>query len=334
MPRTGFAFPLAVQSSVVVDVARAAEAQGYESFWVTEGGGKDAISQLAYVAAQTSRIKLGTGIMTIFSRTPVLIGQTAHGMAQLSNNRFLLGLGTGHKASVEASQGVKFSKPLSRMSDYISVVRQILQNGRAAYEGEVVNVPNFEFRIGADEPLKDVPIYIATLGGPGAQLAGQIADGVVPLMASPMGVASLREDIVNGARSAGRDPTEIDIAPFIIAVAGDDASLVERELRANVSRYARLPFYQKMLRVSGYGKEVTAIQEAQKNGQGKHIPELLSDEMLEAVTLSGPVERWRSTLQSYRAAGATHPIVYAAPSGDPRTSLIKAVQTLEAADLS
>ena len=334
MARTGFAFPLSFHTSLVVEVAQAAEAQGYASFWLTEGGGKDAISQLAYVAAHTERIGLATGIITIFSRTPALVAQTAHGMAQLSGGRFILGLGTGHKASVEDVQGLPFSKPISRMEDYVAILRGILREGRVQHEGKAVSVSNFEFRIGADEPLNDVPVYIATLGGPGAQLAGRVAEGVVPLLASPMGIGALREDIVNGARSAGRELSDIDIAPFIIAVAGSDSALVEKALRANVGRYARMPFYQKMLRVNGFGPEVTAIQEAQANGDDHRIPNLLSDQILEELTLSGPADRWRSTLQRYRAAGATQPIVYAAPAGDPRESLLKAVRTLTSADLA
>ena len=334
MPRTGFAFPLAHHTSVVVEVAKAAEEQGYESFWLTEGGGKDAISQLAYAAAHTERIALATGIITIFSRTPALVAQTAHGMAQLSGGRFILGLGTGHKASVEDGQGLTFSKPISRMEDYVAVLRQILREGRVRHEGKAYSVPNFDLRIGADEPLNDVPVYIATLGGPGAQLAGRVAEGVVPLLASPMGIGALREDIVNGARWAGRELSDVDVAPFIIAVAGADSALVEKTLRANVGRYARMPFYQKMLRVNGYGPEVTAIQQAQADGDHHRIPDLLSDQMLEELTLSGPADRWRSTLQRYRAAGATQPIVYAAPAGDPRESLLAAVRTLTAADLA
>ena len=104
--------------------AQAAEAQGYESFWLTEGANRDSISQLAYLAAKTSRIKLGTGIITIFSRTPVMVAQTAAGMMELSGGRFILGLGTGHKASVERVQGQVFSKPASRTRDYIRIIRR------------------------------------------------------------------------------------------------------------------------------------------------------------------------------------------------------------------
>ena len=211
MARTGFAFPLSFHTSLVVEVAQAAEAQGYASFWLTEGGGKDAISQLAYVAAHTERIGLATGIITIFSRTPALVAQTAHGMAQLSGGRFILGLGTGHKASVEDGQGLPFSKPISRMEDYVAVLRQVLREGPRPTRGQGgQRPPIFEFRIGADEPLNGRGRSTSPpSAGRGPQLAGRVAEGVVPLLASPMGIGALREDIVNGARSAGRDLSDV-----------------------------------------------------------------------------------------------------------------------------
>ena len=138
---------------------------------------------------------------------------------------------------------------------------------------------------------------------------------------------------MNGARSAGRELGDVDIAPFIIAVAGSDSALVEKALRANVGRYARMPFYQKMLRVNGFGPEVTAIQEAQANGDDHRIPDLLSDQMLEELTLSarrtGGARRSSAT-----AAGATQPIVYAAPPATPASPLLQAVRTLTTADLA
>ena len=266
MPKTGFAFPAMASLPIadVVEVAQAAEAQGYESFWLTEGANRDSISQLAYLAAKTSRIKLGTGIITIFSRTPVMVAQTAAGMMELSGGRFILGLGTGHKASVERVQGQVFSKPASRTRDYIRIIREALKGERVSYQGEVVSVSDFRF--GGPLPAGELPIYIACLGGPLARVSGEMADGVVPLMASPQGIEKLWEGIAEGAAQAGRDPSKVDVAGFIVACASDDHAQAEAEARRQIARYGSLPFYQRMMRIGGFEEEVEKIVQAQAAG--------------------------------------------------------------------
>lgn len=333
MPRTGFAFPTGTAAAHVVEVARAAEAQGFESFWLTEGGGKDSISQLAYVAAHTDRIKLGTGIITIFSRTPVMIAQTTVGLNELSGGRFILGLGSGHEASVERGQGQRYVKPSTRMADYIRIIKSLLRDGHVSYQGEAVSVEDFRL-IGAETPA-EAPVYVATLGGPLARVAGALADGVLPLMAGPEGIRRLREHIAEGARAAGRDPAAVDVACFIIACASDDASAAEAEARRQVARYGSLPFYQRMLRLSGFEAEVDRFVEAQASGDQNRLPDLVSDRMLEALTLTGPASSWRETISRFRDAGVTLPIVYAAPvRPDGDASLLQAARTLSPEDLA
>ncbi|MEE9284471.1 MAG: LLM class flavin-dependent oxidoreductase [Dehalococcoidia bacterium] len=333
MPRTGFAFPTGTAAAHIVETAKAAEAHGFESFWLTEGGGKDSISQLAFVAAHTHRIKLGTGIVTIFSRTPVMLAQTAVGMSELSGGRFVLGLGAGHEASVQRSQGQRFTRPATRMEDYIRIIKTLLREGRTSYQGQEVSVEEFRL-FGAQTPV-EAPVYVATLGGPLARVAGALADGVLPLMASPQGIQRLREHIEEGARAAGRDPASVDIACFIIACASSDSAAAEAEARRQVARYGSLPFYQRMLRLSGFEAEVDRFVDAQASGDQARLPDLVTDRMLEALTLTGPASRWRETIDRFRAAGVTLPIVYAAPVGpDGNASLLQAARTLTPDDLA
>ena len=332
MPRTGFATPTGSAASTVAAVAQAAEAQGYDSFWLTEGGGKDSISQLGCLAGLTNRIRLGTGIITTFARTPVLIAQTALGLDDLSDGRFILGLGTGHRASVETGQGQDFARPVARMADYIHIITTLLNDGHVSYQGKAVSVEGFRMAPSGRRP--NVPIYIATLGGPTARLAGRVAQGVLPLMASPEGIERLREGIAQGAKEADRSPAEIDVACFIIACASTDLAAAEAEARRQVARYGSLPFYQKMLRHSGFGDEVDRFQEAQNAGNGDRLPDLVSDRLLEAVTLVGSADEWRTRLRRFRTAGVTHPVVYAASVGeDHEGSLLQAVRMLPKEEL-
>ena len=137
MARIGFAFGVSAQLSVqdVVELAKTAEEKGYESFWITEGSGRDSISQLAVVAANTSDIRLGTGIVNIYSRSPSLMAMTAASMDDISQGRFILGLGAGHKQTIEGNHGVPLLKPATRMRDYISIVKSALKGGQVAYQG-------------------------------------------------------------------------------------------------------------------------------------------------------------------------------------------------------
>lgn len=331
MPKTGFAISALAPIADVVEVARAAEAQGYESFWLTEGaGGRDAIAQLAFVAAHTTRIKLGTGVLTLFSRTSTAIAQAASCMQELSNGRFILGLGTGHKASVERTQGLPFARPVTRMRDYIRIARAAWRDGHVTYQGAAVSIPDFRM---TSRPVP-APIYIACLGGKLAEVAGEMADGVVPLMASPQGIERLREAIAAGAARARRPVSAVDVGCFIVACASDDNAAADAEARRQVGRYASLPFYQRMLTISGFAEEIHRIQRAQALGEAAKIPDLVSSRMLDAITLRGDAARWRATLDRYRSSGVTNPIVYAAPVGkDQKSSLLKAVRMLSAKEL-
>lgn len=260
-----------------------------------------------------------------------MIAQTAAGMHDLSGGRFVLGLGTGHKMAVERGQGQPFAHPAARMEDYVRIIKALLRDGKASYRGKVVSAEDFRI-MGGPSP---VPVYIATLGGPLARVAGSVADGVVPLMASPQGVQRLREHIATGARAAGRGPAEVDVACFIVACASSDAREAETEARRQVGRYGSLPFYQKMLRLSGFEKEMDRFVQAQHSGEAAKLPDLVSDRMLEELTLTGPTARWRATLARFRAVGVTLPIVYAAPAGpDARASLLQAARALPSADLA
>ena len=316
MARIGFAFGVSAQLSVqdVVELAKTAEEKGYESFWITEGSGRDSISQLAVVAANTSDIRLGTGIVNIYSRSPSLMAMTAASMDDISQGRFILGLGAGHKQTIEGNHGVPLLKPATRMRDYISIVKSALKGGQVAYQGGAVSVSAFTL---AMKPFRSsLPVYVATLGGPMAEVAGEVADGVVPLLASPEGIQELVSGIKMGAERVGRSPSEVDVACFIIAAASHDASAAEAEARRQIARYARLPFYQKMMRISGFEPEMEVIAKAWVEGNGAEVPGLISDRMLDSLALIGNPEDWTDSVQRFVDAGVTLPIVYAAAVGE------------------
>ncbi len=159
------------------ELARLAEDRGYEMVWVPEGGGRDSLTALSAIAMVTERVQLATGILPVFARTAINTAMGAAGMAAVSGNRFILGLGVGHRPAVESRDGVPFRQPMTRLRETISIVRSLLAGEQVSYSGKHFNTTNAS--LGAAAPDAKVPIYIAALGPQMLELAGEMADGVL-----------------------------------------------------------------------------------------------------------------------------------------------------------
>lgn len=140
MPRTGIAFSGGPPPAEIVDCVKLAEQLGYESAWVAEGHGGDQFAELAACATQTSRILLGTSITSVFVRTAPTIAMAAATLDDLTDGRFILGVGSSHKVQVEAEHGMTYGKPLTRVRETVEVIRRLLQDGRVSYRGETVHI--------------------------------------------------------------------------------------------------------------------------------------------------------------------------------------------------
>src|SRR3989449_1124262 len=198
-----------------------AEALGFDSVWVPEAWGTDAISLLGALAARTQRIRLGTGIVNVFSRTPTLLGQTAATLDLISNGRFILGLGTSGHQVVSGWHGMRFDRPLQRMRETVEIVRRVLRQERLRFDGQIFTL---------DQGLKllvrpiraTVPIFLATLTPAGMRLTRGVADGWVPALFSPGHLRRFRPGLEAGARAAGRSLDSLEIAPHLSVLVDDD----------------------------------------------------------------------------------------------------------------
>ena len=195
-----------------IGLAQFAESLGYDMVWVPEGGGSDSITRLAAFAGATRTVRLGTGILPVFSRTPALTAMTALGMHVVSGSRFTLGLGVGHRGSAEGIHGIPFRRPMTRMRETVEVVRQLLKGDRVSYQGRLFNVKDGSLGYGGEF---NVPIYIAALGPQMLELAGELADGVLLNWAAPSYLEQAMEHLNIGAARAGRDLEEISVACYI-----------------------------------------------------------------------------------------------------------------------
>src|SRR2546425_9026514 len=198
-------------------MTKRAEALGFDSVWVPEAWGTDAISLLGALAARTERIRLGTGIVNVFSRTPSLLGQTAATLDLISNGRFILGLGTSGHQVVSGWHGMRFDRPLQRMRETVEIVRRVLRQERLRFDGEIFTLDQ-GLKLLARPVRPTVPIFLATLTPAGLRLTGEGADGWIPTLFSPDHLDLVRPQPEAGAPARGPAPRPPPDAPPLSAL--------------------------------------------------------------------------------------------------------------------
>ncbi len=219
-----------------------AEALGYDSVWAAEAYGSDAATVLAWIAGQTSRIRLGAGIFQIPGRTAAMTAMTAATLDQLSGGRMILGLGTSGPQVSEGWHGQRFGHQLQRTREYVDVVRMALRRERVDYHGQTLELPlpdgpgrSLKLTIA---PVQDrIPIYLAAIGPRNTALAGEIADGWLPTLFSPEHVAVFRARLQDGAARADRSLAEFEIAPQVSVHISDDIEAARDLMRPMLALY-------------------------------------------------------------------------------------------------
>jgi F420-dependent oxidoreductase-like protein len=292
----------------VAALAKLAEDVGLESVWVSETWGSDATVLATWIAAHTSRIAIGTGILQMPARTPAAAAMAAATIDHLSGGRLRLGLGVSGPRVVEGWHGVPYGTPLARTREYVAIVRAALAREEPlSYEGEVYALP---VPGGAGQALKlnvvplraEVPIYLAAMGPKNVALTTEIADGWLPILFDPehvdvFGPLPLR---------AG-----FDIAPMVLTAIDDDVANARDEVRHDIALYVGAygpktrNFYADLVRRYGFEAEVEAIQTAALDRRMADATTAVTDAMVDALALVGPVARVRDRLQAYAEAGAT-----------------------------
>ena len=300
------------------ELSSQAEKNGFEAVWVPEGGGRDSLTSLATIAMKTDAVKLGTGILPIFARTPTNTAMGAAGMAAVSDGRFLLGLGVGHAPTVESRDGIPFNQPMTRMRETIQIIKALLS-------GEEVNFTGKQFKItgasmGAATPKTKVPIYIAALGPQMLEMVGELADGVLMNWTAVDYLGEAIGHIKRGAEKAGRDPNEIDIAGYVRVAVGDNLTESRVSLRRQVARYASNPFYRNFFAQTGFDKEMSAAAAALADGNLDKAADSITEEMQDQVAIVGTVEECRAALEKRHAAGLQLPVIAPFAVGDNMAS--------------
>ena len=320
----------------MVDFVREAESLGVDFAWSAESWGNDAVTPLAYLAGKTSRIVLGTGIMQITARTPVMTAMTALTMASLTGGRFALGLGTSGPQVVEGLHAARFSDPLGRLRENIEIIRKSFAGEKIAHRGKHYELPlpdgeGKALRLG-HEPRNDIPIYLASLSPRSLELTGELADGWLGTSFIPARAGAMLDYIGRGAAKAGRDMSELDIqAGGSLAICDDEHSLrdlVERRKPALAFTLGAMGssqhnFYNQAFRRAGYEREAIEVQKLWLDRNREAAVAKVPDRMVLDANLLGTEEMLRERIAEYRDAGVT--TLRLAPEGN---TLDERVETL------
>lgn len=281
---------------------RLAESLGYDSAFVTHIAGRESLTVVTAYALATERIRVGTGVVPIYTRTPVTMAQTAATIDELSRGRLSLGLGVSHRAIVEGWHGQTIDHPVSEMQEYVGIVRAILR-GEPPPEGEKWSTG---FRLVGLEPRPDIPIFIAALSPAMLRLAGEIGDGVMLWLCNPNYIRdAVMPAVREGRERAGKTLEGFEIIAAVPGALTDDPTQGYGAIRGELLTYFSLPFYRTMLERSGYGPDITAFDGAQ--GDAEAMRAAISDDFLDALTAVGDEARVRSGVDRYRDAGVTLP---------------------------
>jgi alkanesulfonate monooxygenase SsuD/methylene tetrahydromethanopterin reductase-like flavin-dependent oxidoreductase (luciferase family) len=295
--------------NLYLKAAALADELGYDSFWIPEAWGYEVFSLLTEIAVHTKRIKLGTGIVNCFSRSPGLLAMSAATVDEISEGRLILGLGTSGKRVIEGFHAREFNQPLTQVRDVIRVTKTLLSGKRLNESGaKLHDYRPFDL---AMRPLRpDVPIYVAALKRKAITSIGELADGWIPTFWPYKELGVGRAWIAEGAAKAGRDPSQIATAPFTTVVPLGAAGI--REARQIVSFYigGMGEYYKELLSGFGYAEECKRVEELYRDKKTRsQAADAIPEAMIEALTIAGDPQHCIAELRRRRDYGIDLPIL-------------------------
>ena len=307
-----------------MDLVLEAERLGYDAVWTGEAYGTDAVTPATWVLARTTRIKAGTGIMQMPARTPTCAAMTAMALQGLSDNRFLCGIGPSGPQVIEGWHGVAYGKPLARTREYIAIIRQIMAREQPlVHEGEHYQIPYAgPGATGLGKPLKSIvhgkpgmKFYTASIMPAGLRLAGEIADGNIPIFMSPEAADAVVKPTLEGIAKAGNGKTlvDFDIAPHVKVRVGDldacrDAVRPELALYIGGMGARGKNFYTDYASRLGFEGEAKQIQDLYLDGKKKEAAAIVPNALIDQIALLGSPDRIKGRLQDWKALARDHKV--------------------------
>ncbi len=301
-----------------MDMVHKAEAAGFDSVWVAEAYGSDAATVASWVLAQTQTIKVGSAIFQVPARTPAMAAMTAMSLQQLSGGRFILGLGASGPQVVEGWHGMPYSQPLTRLREYIEIVKLMMRReGPVEYQGKIYQLPfKGEGSVGLGKPLKSIleateaPIYTASFTSGGFRVSGEVADGLFPSFASADKLDLITAPVEQGfAKAAGQKSwSDFDIAPFVQVYCSDNPEEYLWSTQQMLALYIggmgarNKNFYNAMACAMGYEEAARKVQDLYLDGKKEEAAAAVPIELMEEVSLTGTKEQIAAKAEKWKAA--------------------------------
>lgn len=294
----------------IIERVKIADAAGVHSVWIPEGWGRDVFTLLALLAYETDRIRLGTGIVNVYSRTPAALAQHFATLDELSEGRMLIGLGTSGAQVIEHFHGVPFEPPRTRLKEYIEIMQTLLKGEKLHYEGTLFDLRRgFTLRF---QPVRDrIPIHLATLNPKALKLTAELADGWLPIWFSPYRMSMFTADLEKGFARAGNGKSldTFDIVAGCTVVIGDDVEACLAQLKPTLALYVGgmgakgRNFHNEMVSKYGYADVAAEIQDLYLAGRKREATDMVPDELCDEISLCGSPARIRERFGAWQQAG-------------------------------
>ncbi len=305
--------------NIPMDRIKHAESLGFDSVWTSEAWGSDAVTTATWILANTNRIKAGTAIMQMPARTPAMTAMTAMSLAQLSGGRFIVGLGASGPQVVEGWHGVAYGRPITRLKEYVAVMRKIFAREEpVTFEGKEYQLPfTGDSATGLGRPLRsmlhcseEIPIYSASITPRGVAAAAEVCDGFLPIWYDPEQFGVFEDPLNQGFAAAGdKSLANFDLAPFVTVALGGDMAEAMLPIKSNLALYiggmgARdKNFYNDYAKALGFEEAAVTIQNHFLAGRRNEAAAAVPDELVDAVHLVGPEGRIREHAARWVEAG-------------------------------
>jgi probable F420-dependent oxidoreductase len=304
--RRAVSLPVPPDVTSTLSYAEWAEFEGYDDVWFADSGSYDALTLAAAVAQRTQRVRIGTGIVPVFTRTPAVLAATAATLSHLAPGRFILGLGASSHAMIEGWHGLTFEKPLTRVKETVQVLRTMLAGERSDFHGETLRSQGFRLAL----PVQGhVPIYLAGLRPKMLELAGELGEGVVLNLFPAEALPRMLEHVAIGARRAGKSLAEREIVCRHQVVITSDKPAARDAFRKHFAAYYATPVYNRFLAWCGYEAAAQSIEQGWREKDRARTAGALSDELIDRIAIIGSVAECQERVRALARDGVTTHVI-------------------------
>ena len=281
-----------------LELARQAEAMGYQDGWLADAGGLDAFTLAPMLLEATQNMRLGIAVVPAYTRTPAVMASTMAVIQQAYPDRFIPGFGTSSHAIVEGWHGLKLEKPLTRMKETVALLRSMMAGEKTDFAGETLNSRGYR-----QAPMGHTPIYLAALRSKMVETAAEIADGVILNLFPRSALPKIMEHVAIGAERGGKQPEEVEIVCRHMIVVSEDKAAARIAFRAGFVGYYATPVYNKFLEWAGYPDAAAEIREGWAAKDRERTAAALPDELVDEIAIIGEPDECRELMRGYIDGG-------------------------------